>query len=433
MSTYGSDHRLGSIEWVREINQIGAPYPILTPEEYYSEPFNQKDRFNTSADLVNYVCAFYPNNHPSRRSYYDPICPFPYVPAGWNLPVSNSTTANITFGDCSLKMSDASADYNTICAIYFTLAFIPIPILLWDLKRVNEMKEPKKQSKPFWLIKKPNTGEQLIYWSLFLSTMHSGLTIDIMGWALRVPSILGDLLMGSCYGMAISIMACLVTSWITIIDGGKSKRTPKWAQALRYTASITIFITEIGMTFAERRVGHASNYDLAAMDGNVVVMRYLVFVFFFGLYGAVAFFYCLKILGMLMSGKKGMSSQSKKIVKLCAITVICCLVLCGLRLFPVPFSGGATLIMPAPCNDINPNQFINVSILFFQYILLFAVYPGKKKKKKVNPLTGKEEKKSQLLFRSTTGSSTVEESGSSGVTESEQAPADKGTDEAAKT
>ena len=174
MSTYGSDHRLGSIEWVREINQIGAPYPILTPEEYYSEPFNQKDRFNTSADLVNYVCAFYPNNHPSRRSYYDPICPFPYVPAGWNLPVSNSTTANITFGDCSLKMSDASADYNTICAIYFTLAFIPIPILLWDLKRVNEMKEPKKQSKPFWLIKKPNTGEQLIYWSLFLSTMHSG-------------------------------------------------------------------------------------------------------------------------------------------------------------------------------------------------------------------------------------------------------------------
>ena len=85
-----------------------------------------------------------------------------------------------------------------------------------------------------------------------------------MGWALRVPSILCDLLMGSCWGMAISIMACLVTSWITIIDGGKSKRTPKWAQALRYTASITIFITEIGMTFVERRVGHASNYDLAA-------------------------------------------------------------------------------------------------------------------------------------------------------------------------
>ena len=63
---------------------------------------------------------------------------------------------------------------------------------------------------------------------------------------------------------------------------------------------------------------------------------------------------------------------------------------------------------------------------YLQYI------QGRRRRKKWT-IDGKEEKKSQLLFRSTTGSSTVEESGSSGVTESEQAPADKGTDEAAKT
>jgi len=63
--------------------------------------------------------------------------------------------------------------------------------------------------------------------------------------------------MGSCYGMAINSIACLVTSWIAIIDGGKSKRAPKWARILRIVASGSVFITEIGFTFMERRSGHA--------------------------------------------------------------------------------------------------------------------------------------------------------------------------------
>jgi|TARA_B110000305_G_scaffold90969_1_gene102612 hypothetical protein len=52
-----------------------------------------------------------------------------------------------------------------------------------------------------------------------------------------------------------------------------------------------------------------------AMDGNVIITRYLLFIIFFGAYGVVAFGYGLKIIGMLASGKKGMSSQAKTIVK----------------------------------------------------------------------------------------------------------------------
>jgi|TARA_B110000971_G_C19529202_1_gene285218 hypothetical protein len=72
---------------------------------------------------------------------------------------------------------------------------------------------------------------------------------------------------------------------------------------------------------------------------------------------------------------------------------------------------GATVMVPTPCSDINPNQFINVWICFFQYVLLLVVRPTKgKKKKQVNPATGSVhmKDKSQLLFRSTGGSSSVE-------------------------
>ena len=152
---------VGSVPWVQECNTWSeGPYPTLTPEEYYPVPFTQKGRFNTTADLVNYVCAFDPMSHPSRRNYFDPICPFPYINSGWDLPVSNTSTT-IVFDDCKLKLSDASPNYNNICLYYFIAAFFPIPWFIYYLKVNNDKKEDKKKAKRFWFIPKPNTGGEL--------------------------------------------------------------------------------------------------------------------------------------------------------------------------------------------------------------------------------------------------------------------------------
>jgi len=294
--------------------------------------------------------------------------------------------------------------------LYVFLASWPIPVLLFYLKRINDQKEDKKKMKKFYFIKKPNVGEQLIYWAIFLSFTHTLMSVDITNWANRIPTTISDALMGTCYGIGMSIMSTLVTSWITIVDGGKSKRAPKWAVILRRLSIFFVFVNEIGITFAERRIGHAANYIPAAMDGNMMVTRYIIFISFFATYGIVSCFYGFKIIGMLMTGKKGMSSQSKKIVKLCFCCVLCCIVLCQLRLFPIPFLANSTVIVPAPCNEFGWNQPMNSFILFFEYVIIFATYPGKKKGKKVNPLTGKTEKQqSQLMFRST-GQSSVETS-----------------------
>jgi len=62
-----STHPIGSVTWVQEAQALGAPFPKMTTEQYYPEAFNQAGRFNNSADLVNYVCAFEPMDHPSRE------------------------------------------------------------------------------------------------------------------------------------------------------------------------------------------------------------------------------------------------------------------------------------------------------------------------------------------------------------------------------
>ena len=85
-----------------------APFYKFQEEDYFPEVFNQKDRFNSSRDLVEYVCSFYPHNHPTRQMNYDPICPFPYINKGWKLPLDPNNNAGIKFDDCSMLWSDSS-------------------------------------------------------------------------------------------------------------------------------------------------------------------------------------------------------------------------------------------------------------------------------------------------------------------------------------
>jgi len=397
---------VGSVEWAEEIQRLGPPYPTLLPDEFSEVEYDQVGRFRNSSDIVRYVCAFEPFDHPSKRNYFDPFCPFPYINAGWKLPVVNESNS-VVFNDCSMLISDSSQTYNSICAWYAGISAVPLIFLIFYLYQINERLDEKKKRKPFFVIKRPNTGEQLIYWTSYLSFIHTVMCIDMLGFAGRIPVWLGDLCMGSCYAMAIAIMSTLVTGWVTIIDGGKKKKTPRWALFLKWTSVITVFFAELCGTYLERRIGNAARYTPWAMDGNTTLIRYIVFMVFYSIYGVVCFLYGLRIIVLLSAGKSGLSSQAKRIKRMCFGASFLALCLVGLKLYPIAWLYDATVIFPIPCNEIPADQFINLSILFFQYALTWVTRPSLAAKKKVNPQTGSTKKESNILFRSNGSSASV--------------------------
>jgi len=59
----------------------------------------------------------------------------------------------------------------------------------------------------FWLIRKPNVGEQQIYLAATLSDVHALMAIDLSSYVNRITTTVGDALMGSCYGISMTIMS----------------------------------------------------------------------------------------------------------------------------------------------------------------------------------------------------------------------------------
>jgi len=58
LHTNAQPNTLRPLKWVQEAQKFGIPYPRMETDEYWPLPYQQEGRFNNSADLVNYVCAF---------------------------------------------------------------------------------------------------------------------------------------------------------------------------------------------------------------------------------------------------------------------------------------------------------------------------------------------------------------------------------------
>ena len=83
-------------------------------------------RFNTSADLIEYVC------YTADEYNYDPVCPFPFINAGWYDILhwmrnpSEAKYSAVKLGDGSILMSEAfgSWQYDLKSAIYCTFCLV---------------------------------------------------------------------------------------------------------------------------------------------------------------------------------------------------------------------------------------------------------------------------------------------------------------------
>tara|TARA_B110000971_G_C19912064_1_gene455008 strand:- start:86 stop:781 length:696 start_codon:yes stop_codon:yes gene_type:complete len=202
---------------------------------------NQAARFNNSAELVKYICV---DNIPTIDNdvifTYLPTCDWPFINKGWGddgIPGND----DLVFNDCSVYQGVTIAGYDQACMSAFLLGIVFSLTNLFFLYYSNTQKPPKLRFKRWYLPdSKPNINEQLLWLIFFTCICQTIRTIDFLGIAGRLSlSGVHTVVTGFCAGIPVHIGFLLVVSWITIVDGGKSKKTPPWARTVYLLAKWT--------------------------------------------------------------------------------------------------------------------------------------------------------------------------------------------------
>jgi len=82
---------------------------------------------------------------------------------------------------------------------------------------------------------------------MVVSLVHTVRCLDFAGyWFLPLDTV-HTVATAICVAGPLHVVFLLVTSWITIIDGGKSKKTPPWAKLLSDLAKVTSYTAEVGI------------------------------------------------------------------------------------------------------------------------------------------------------------------------------------------
>jgi len=185
----------------------------------------------------------------------------------------------------------------------------------------------------------------------------------------------------------------LVTAWITIVDGGKKKKTPVWARYMEnfstaYGYCVTTFLSCAGynICLTDNNIpeddGVCEYNHYPSEDGKVSAYKRIVLCSIYVTYGVLAGVYGSKITMQLKSGKgKKASPEEKKIRRWCYLV---CTLYMGMTFTSI---GGAmyerynrTIKMPVPCETSWSPGFM-FPMYMVQFAICYAQQPMKKGKK----------------------------------------------------
>ena len=394
---------------------------------------NQTNRFDNVSAMIHYVCVdnfMGPLGKGSEPMWtYVPICQFPYVPSGWN-DHGEPGFGDVKFNDCSITLSEAINGYNQQCMMFCLIAFVPFLISCLFLKLTNDRK--KKGRNKFWfLVKNPNVSEQLLLLGVLLGLAHTVRCIDVMGFADRVrQDTLYTLSTSICVSSPFHAGFILVRSWITIIDGGKSKKTPKWAAWFCGIGICSTYIIEVSCGLLEYRLNGAQN-NYAAIDGKTNSVKMLNGFFWAGSLSIILIMYGRRISKQLR-GTKEPSPQFKKIRLMCRICGALSIMGTMMKFAAIFFRQFVVNQMVTPCETISPTIMVTVQMYIIQYGILFANQPTSRGKKMTTRLA--EKAAGKKLFESKVSSTETSsiESGASTDSENSSASVGGGGEEAAK-
>jgi len=137
----------------------------------------------------------------------------------------------------------------------------------------------KKKNKYFFILKNPNLSEKLLLLNVLMTVFTVIFSTDMDGYAGRLPLFSWFFLWSrtTCMGFMSAVPShlgvMLVTAWITIIDGGKNKRTPPWALWFGRFQYVGQYIAEVIGGNLEYIVGPGSNYS-GGMSTEVTYYKY---------------------------------------------------------------------------------------------------------------------------------------------------------------
>ena len=338
---------------------------------------------------MKYVCKA---SEPPRDQFgYEPICPFPYLPEGWHVDKMRmgeykQIGDGLIMNTCTRTWADATdGRYAKKCSTYMVLSIFPAIICISYIKILNHNKRQSrayKDNKTHWLLQSlvnPNLSEKLCWLNIGTAVTHFLLSYDIDCWAGKLTLNMKQFLMAFNMASMVCILVMLVTAWITVVDGGAKRATPRWAKVLSRVCMIGVFLGELIGGQLQSRMNKAAIYDVYT-DGMVIMVKWNIFIWALFIWGCLAYVYGLKISQQLKSNSSKVSSEVKKIKKFCYTAAILTAAAFIWRLIPIFMMHGQTYTYYGipPC-VFSSSAFINNFILFLQYGICYAQQPGQKK------------------------------------------------------
>ncbi|GMI62711.1 hypothetical protein ScalyP_jg11159 [Parmales sp. scaly parma] len=304
---------------------------------------------------------------------------------------------DVVFNDCSILIADSLPGYEAQCTTFVIIALIPVFVSFMFLKTIDSNKKKSDKQKLWYLpgVKgKLNLVERLIRINIVVGIAHALRCIDFCGYSgILDLSTSHTFFTGICVAGPMHTIFLLATSWVTIVDGGKSKKTPKWAKICFEVAKYSIYISEIFLGLAEMNTPAVADYA-GAQDGRPSVIKYLFAAFWCLVYFVICFVYGRKIAQQLSMGTKEKSKENKKIERILKLTTFC-LFFGFLLKFWGPFGRQKTLPsghtwinqQTIPCGVLpigGGAVIIPFTIFVMQYAIMMSTEPSKKASRLVN-------------------------------------------------
>eukprot|EP00520_Triparma_pacifica_P007641 CAMPEP_0118657026 /NCGR_PEP_ID=MMETSP0785-20121206/13793_1 /TAXON_ID=91992 /ORGANISM="Bolidomonas pacifica, Strain CCMP 1866" /LENGTH=246 /DNA_ID=CAMNT_0006549905 /DNA_START=34 /DNA_END=774 /DNA_ORIENTATION=+ len=230
-----------------------------------------KHNITTGLELEEYVCegkingALKDDDEPHE---FVPFCEWPYMFKGWGedgVPGNNDTVVfeDGAYAACTQTNGESYASaYLVKRLVYIILNVITI---VWCCRYLVHFRTKRMASKN----KNVTTSETLCKMNLTICVAHLLISLDPDSTGF-FPVLFLSMLQGYNGAAMISLAFLLVNSWVTIIDGGKSKKTPPWMDKLtKFSVPCAIFC-EVVLAIVEIQVTPAGT---GSYDGTVNAVK----------------------------------------------------------------------------------------------------------------------------------------------------------------